>query len=108
MLISTYLVNVLRMSPSVLPRCGHCKKLAPEYESAAKILAEHTPPVPLAMVDATEETQLANRFAIDGYPTLKVFHNGLAYDYEGPRSANGEALPCSHTPFMCCHGYRYC
>ena len=71
-------------------RCGHCKRLAPEYEAAAKELAEHTPPVPLATIDATEEKQLAGRFAIDGYPTLKVFHNGLAYDYEGPRTASGK------------------
>lgn len=73
-------------------RCGHCKRLAPEYEKAAVELAGHTPPVPLAKVDATEESSLANRFAIDGYPTLKVFHHGTAYDYEGPRTAEGRPV----------------
>ena len=71
-------------------RCGHCKRLAPEYERAANELSSDIPPVPLAKVDATEESSLANRFGINGYPTLKVFHNGVAYDYEGPRTAQGE------------------
>ena len=33
---------------------GHCKKLAPEFSSAAEILAKNEPPVMLAKVDATE------------------------------------------------------
>ena len=33
---------------------GHCKKLAPEFSSAAEILAKNEPPFMLAKVDATE------------------------------------------------------
>ncbi len=41
-------------------RCGHCKALAPQFEAAAKRLAENHPPVALGKVDATVETDLAS------------------------------------------------
>jgi len=71
------------------PWCGHCKHLAPEYIKAADILAKDGDNIILAEVDATEETELANRFDVHGYPTLYVFHNGEKSEYHGPREANG-------------------
>ncbi|XP_017309171.1 protein disulfide-isomerase A4 [Ictalurus punctatus] len=71
------------------PWCGHCKRLAPEYEKAAKELGARTPPIPLAKVDATAENDLATRFDVTGYPTLKIFRKGKVFDYNGPREKHG-------------------
>ncbi|CAF0757481.1 unnamed protein product [Rotaria sp. Silwood1] len=72
------------------PWCGHCKRLAPEYEKAATMLLKNDPPVPLAKVDCTVETKICGKHGVSGYPTLKIFKNGeFAEDYNGPREADG-------------------
>ena len=69
-------------------RCGHCKRLAPEYEVAATELASADPPVPLAKVDCPANSDVCGRFGVTGYPTLKIFRGGqFSADYGGPRSA---------------------
>ena len=52
---------------------GHCKKLAPEYVKAAKQLAALDPPQYIAKVDTTVNNELASRFDVKGFPTLKFF-----------------------------------
>lgn len=70
------------------PWCGHCKKLIPEYETAASELKGSG--VLLATVDATEEKDLAQKAGVSGYPTLKIYKNGeLVSDYKGPRESAG-------------------
>jgi len=72
------------------PWCGHCKKLAPEYEKAADRLASNDPPVALVKVDCTAETAVCGEFGVSGYPTLKIFKNGeFNKEYQGPREADG-------------------
>lgn len=72
------------------PWCGHCKRLAPEYEKAATTLKDNDPPVPLIKVDCTVETSTCSKHGVSGYPTLKIFRNGeVSEDYSGPREAGG-------------------
>nr|UZC53371.1 petunia protein disulfide isomerase-1 [Petunia x hybrida] len=75
------------------PWCGHCKKLAPEFEKAAQILSQNDPPVVLAKVDANEEQNkiLASEFDVRGFPTIKILRYGgsVVQDFKGPREADG-------------------
>lgn len=72
-------------------RCGHCKRLKPEYAKAAELLIGSEPPITLAKVDCTEAGKdTCNKFSVNGYPTLKIFeHNEVRSDYNGPREAAG-------------------
>eukprot|EP00892_Ulva_mutabilis_P003381 jgi/Ulvmu1/1414/UM011_0143.1 len=70
------------------PWCGHCQTLAPEYAEAALRLAETHPNVVLAKVDATAESSLAERFGVDGFPTLKWMSADGEVDYSGGRTAD--------------------
>ncbi|KAG0332592.1 hypothetical protein BG000_009893 [Podila horticola] len=68
------------------PWCGHCKSLAPTYETVAQDFASEKNVV-IAKVDATEEKGVADRYDIKGFPTLKFFAaDGSVSDYEGGRS----------------------
>ncbi|XP_029369297.1 protein disulfide-isomerase A3-like isoform X2 [Echeneis naucrates] len=69
------------------PWCGHCKKLAPEFERAATRLKGS---VQLAKVDCTSNSETCGRFGVSGYPSLKIFRYGRdSSPYDGPRTADG-------------------
>uniref|UniRef100_A0A5B7A5Z6 Thioredoxin domain-containing protein n=1 Tax=Davidia involucrata TaxID=16924 RepID=A0A5B7A5Z6_DAVIN len=70
------------------PWCGHCKRLAPELDKAAPVLAGLKEPIVIAKVNADKYTRLASKYEIDGFPTLKVFMHGVPTDYYGPRKAD--------------------
>lgn len=67
------------------PWCGHCKKLAPEYEKAALAMAPKG--VPFAKVDATEEKSLSSKYNIKGFPTMVWFEDGKQMEYDGGRTS---------------------
>lgn len=54
------------------PWCGFCKRLAPDYDKAAKDF-ERDPEVVLAQVDADKYRDLGERFEIQSFPTLLFF-----------------------------------
>lgn len=86
--------DYLKTEPSALimfyaPWCGHCKRMKPEYVSAADKLKQQGIKGKLIAVDAQKEPSLGTRFGIKGYPSVKYFKNGeFAFDVslreEGP------------------------
>ena len=71
------------------PWCGHCKNLAPEWESAA---ASFSPSdgIIIAAVDASTYSEIGTRFSVQGFPTIKYFAKGSKepVEYEGGRTAD--------------------
>ncbi|XP_018819528.1 protein disulfide isomerase-like 1-4 [Juglans regia] len=66
------------------PWCGHCQALAPEYAAAATDLKGED--VALAKVDATEESDLAQEYDVQGFPTVYFFVDGVHKPYNGQRT----------------------
>eukprot|EP00126_Sphaerothecum_destruens_P002436 Sdes_comp15876_c0_seq1m4977 len=69
------------------PWCGHCKNLAPEWAKAA---ASMKGKVKFGAVDATVHQNLASRYGVRGYPTIKFFGRDKASpeDYQGGRTTS--------------------
>ncbi|CAI8584361.1 unnamed protein product [Vicia faba] len=70
------------------PWCGHCKRLSPELDAAAPVLAKLNEPILIAKVDADKHTRLARKHDVDGYPTILLFNHGVPMEYRGPRKAD--------------------
>ncbi|OMO50317.1 Thioredoxin [Corchorus capsularis] len=70
------------------PWCGHCKRLSPQLDEAAPVLAGLKEPIVIAKVNADKHTRLARKYDIDAYPTLMLFMHGVYTEYYGPRKAD--------------------
>jgi protein disulfide-isomerase A6 len=68
------------------PWCGHCKSLAPTYETVATAFKK-ADNVVVAEVDADKYKELGSKFGVTGFPTLKYFPQGSteAEAYNGGR-----------------------
>jgi protein disulfide-isomerase A6 len=66
------------------PWCGHCKRLTPEWEAAAKALKKSSPGVNLGAVDADKHRELGSKYGVEGFPTLKIF----GFDKTKPKEYN--------------------
>lgn len=71
------------------PWCGHCQALAPEYAAAATQLKSDGVDVVLAKIDATEESELSNKYDVQGFPTVLFFVDGDHKSYSGERTKDG-------------------
>ncbi|KAL6139168.1 hypothetical protein ACLB2K_064445 [Fragaria x ananassa] len=73
------------------PWCGHCKKLAPEYEKLGASF-KNAKSVLIAKVDCDEHKSVCGKFGVSGYPTIQWFPKGSLEPkkYEGARTS--EAL----------------
>jgi len=67
------------------PWCGHCKKLAPDYEKVAQAFAAE-PNVVVANVDADNYKDVGGRYGVTGFPTIKFFPKN---NKENPESYEG-------------------
>jgi len=67
------------------PWCGHCKRMAPQWEQLAEAVADN---VIVGNVNCDEQGELGAKYAPEGYPTLRLFANGdkTGQEYNGPRS----------------------
>ncbi|KPJ09442.1 Protein disulfide-isomerase A6 [Papilio machaon] len=68
------------------PWCGHCKNLVPEYKKAARALKGI---IKVGGVDADQHKDLAQRYGVTGFPTIKVFSGSKHTPYQGQRTAEG-------------------
>lgn len=71
------------------PWCGHCKKLAPEFEKLGASFKK-AKSVLIGKVDCDEHKSICTKYGVSGYPTIQWFPQGSLEPkkYEGARTAD--------------------
>ncbi|XP_057503564.1 probable protein disulfide-isomerase A6 [Actinidia eriantha] len=74
------------------PWCGHCKKLAPEYEKLGESFKK-AKSVLIGKVDCDEHKSVCSKYGVSGYPTIQWFPKGSLEPkkYEGARTVDALA-----------------
>ncbi len=69
------------------PWCGYCTKFAPAYQEVAEHFANSN--VQIDKVNCDENRDFCAKHDVDGYPTVKLYHNDQVYHYPGSRTKEG-------------------
>ena len=91
-------LNSVALVEYYAPWCSYCKEMAPDYEQASKLLENITK---LGRVNCDTESEICDRYYVDRYPTLKVFHDSKPFIYSGER---GMSI-FKHSLFIYCRSY---
>jgi len=67
------------------PWCGHCKTFEPEYQKSSKILKKEN--IYLAKIDSSNNNLSAQKYKINGFPSILFFKNGVPFEFVGARSS---------------------
>lgn len=70
------------------PWCGHCKRLAPIYEELSTYYEKESDKIIIAELNADEEKNIAKKYDIKGFPTIKLFtaNTKTPIDYNDDRT----------------------
>ena len=67
------------------PWCGHCKTFEPEYQKSSKILKKEN--IYLAKIDSSNNNLSAQKYKINGFPSIFFFKNGVPFEFVEARSS---------------------
>ncbi|KAG5455039.1 Protein disulfide-isomerase tmx3 [Clonorchis sinensis] len=69
------------------PWCGHCRRLSPVYTEVSHTLSEIAPSTRVAKLDASSHRDIAKKFQINGFPTLKFFDAERTFEHDAERTS---------------------
>ncbi|CAF1508340.1 unnamed protein product [Adineta steineri] len=97
--VDSKIIDEIKQNPSIAyliqfhaPWCGHCRKFEPVYEEIAKEIYDLSSTVDefknirIVRIDATVYTDVANRYDVRGYPTIKFVRGPQVFAYENERA----------------------
>ena len=66
--------------------CPYCKQSMPEIKKfedyVTGLNAENSYKITVTKIDCDENTTMADKYKIQGYPTIKLIYKGKVYDYD--------------------------